>query len=508
MDLAAIEEVSLAVAEERSLKVVLHKIVAGLAAQPQIALARVWLLEPMEETLALAASSGRSLDQKTRWNRLHGKFSRVRVGERKIGLIADTAESILLTDLSERSEWIADPAWAKREKLKSFAGHPLKFRGMVLGVLGIFSRKTIDAEQFAWLRLFAGHAAAAIAHSRAFAEVEALRARLEQENAYLKEESHPAPELVGESEAFVAAKKQLAMVAETDAPLLLLGESGTGKELFARAAHQASARRDQPLIKVNCAAIPRELFESEFFGHTKGAFTGALKDRVGRFELANGGTLFLDEVGEIALEQQAKLLRVLQDGELERVGDDHTRKVDVRVLAATNRDLKAEVEQGNFRRDLYYRLAVFPVQVPPLRERDGDTLLLAREFIRRKARAPMELSEEDERRLDTYRWPGNVRELEHVIERALILGHGEKLRLDLALGEPQEISPEPAPKKKKKREILTAEELKQLERDNIVAALAESGGRVYGDQGAAALLKMKPTTLASRMKALAVREDR
>jgi transcriptional regulator with GAF, ATPase, and Fis domain len=502
MDLAAIEQVSLAVAEQRSLDVVLQKIVTGLAGQPHVALARVWLLDEEERELSLAASEGRSLDKKTRWSRKNGRFSRVKVGDRKIGHIGESGESILLTDLAEHSEWIADLDWAKRERIKSFGGHALKFRGEVLGVLGLFSRRALGAEEFSWLRLFAGHAAAAIAHARAFAEVEALRAKLELENAYLKEESHPAPELIGESEPFLAALKQLELVAGTEMPLLILGESGTGKELFAKTAHHQSSRRDRPLIKVNCAAIPRELFESEFFGHSKGAFTGAAKDRVGRFELADGGSLFLDEVGEIPLELQAKLLRVLQDGELERVGESRTRKVDVRIIAATNRDLKAESEQRGFRRDLYYRLGVFPVHVPPLRERDQDVLLLAERFITRAGKT-VKLSSEDIDCLLRYEWPGNVRELQHVIDRALLLGQGNTLRLDLALGATKPVGA-PAKKVRKKREILTLAELKALEKENITAALLETGHQVYGPRGAARLLQMKPTTLASRIKALGI----
>jgi transcriptional regulator with GAF, ATPase, and Fis domain len=227
----------------------------------------------------------------------------------------------------------------------------------------------------AWLRMIADHAAAAIATARAFAEIEALQKRLELENEYLREEVTRAGafgELIGQSPALEAVARQIDLVAPTDSGVLILGESGTGKELVAREIHRRSHRAGKPLIRVNCAAVPRELYESEFFGHARGAFTGALRDRAGRFELADQGTLFLDEVGEIPLELQAKLLRVLQEGELERVGEERTRRVNVRLVTATNRDLRAEVEAGRFRQDLYYRLSVFPVELPPLRKRKQD----------------------------------------------------------------------------------------------------------------------------------------
>jgi transcriptional regulator with GAF, ATPase, and Fis domain len=233
----------------------------------------------------------------------------------------------------------------------------------VLGVLAVFARGPIGPDCMDWLRTIADHAAAAIATARAFEEINALRRQLEAENEYLREEVTRAGafgELLGQGPALGAVARQIDLVAPTDSAVLILGESGTGKELVAREVHRRSKRAGEPLVKVNCAAVPRELYESEFFGHAKGAFTGALRDRAGRFELADGGTLFLDEVGEIPLDLQAKLLRVLQEGELERVGEERTRKVDVRVSAATNRDLRAEAEAGRFRQDLYYRLSVFP----------------------------------------------------------------------------------------------------------------------------------------------------
>ena len=255
---------------------------------------------------------------------------------------------------------------------------------------------------------------------------------------------------------------------------------------------------------MNCAAVPRELYESEFFGHAKGAFTGALRDRAGRFELADGGTLFLDEIGEIPLEHQAKLLRVLQEGELERVGDERTRKVDVRLVAATNRNLKAEAEAGRFRQDLYYRLSVFPVELPPLRKRPEDVPLLADHFLalsaRKLGRPKPRLTLANVQQLQRYDWPGNVRELQHVIERAMITAVGGRLVMELPAGEGAK--PTPSATSSGSGRVLTDADVRKLEADNIRAALRAAGGKVYGPGGAADLLGVKPTTLASRMKSL------
>src|SRR6201999_1927728 len=255
---------------------------------------------------------------------------------------------------------------------------------------------------------------------------------------YLRQEVREANafgDLVGRSPALAAVERQIELVAPTDAPGLILGETGPGKELVAREVHRRSGRSARPLIKVNCAAVPRELYESEFFGHARGAFTGALRDRAGRFELADGGTLFLDEVGEIPLELQAKLLRVLQEGELERVGEERTRKINVRLIAATNGDLRAEAEAGRFRQDLYYRLSVFPVELPPLRKRADDIPLLAEHFLalaaRKLGRPKLRLTLAHVQQLQQYPWPGNVRELQHVIERAAITADGPRLAIEL-----------------------------------------------------------------------------
>ncbi|MFW5875429.1 MAG: sigma 54-interacting transcriptional regulator [Myxococcota bacterium] len=313
--------------------------------------------------------------------------------------------------------------------------------------------------------------------------------------------------LVTTTEGLRQVVRQVEAVASTDATVLLHGESGVGKELLAHVLHSRSRRSGSSLVKVNCASVPRELFESHFFGHVKGAFTGAHRDRVGRFELAHGGTLFLDEVGEIPTEMQAKLLRVLQEGELERVGDDRTRRVDVRLVVATNRDLDAEVRAGRFRRDLYHRLNVFPLVVPPLRERREDIVPLARYFLDQHARAAgrptFTLTPAHERLLLDYDWPGNVRELSNVVQRAVILSPEPPLRLDLAL--------KPAPVVRtdaSDRAFLTEAEIRDRERQNLVSALESVGWRVSGRRGAAALLGMAPSTLRDRMKSLGIRRPR
>jgi transcriptional regulator with GAF, ATPase, and Fis domain len=390
---------------------------------------------------------------------------------------------------------------------------PLTMNGEVWGALSfhLVNRRALDPLLTRQLRLIGETIASVLVRQRvdadkrrAFAELEQLRASAERERDYLREELRPSY-LIGDSEAMEEVLERVDAVAETRATVLLRGESGVGKELFARAIHERSSRKNGPLVKVNCAAVPRDLFESEFFGHVKGAFTGAHRDRVGRFELANGGTLFLDEVGEIPLEQQAKLLRVLQEGQLERVGEDRTRSVDVRVVAATNRDLDAMTRSGLFRQDLFYRLSVFPIHIPPLRDRDDDIVIIARHFLDRQRRSAgrpfLRLSADDERKLRAYDWPGNVRELEHVIERAVLLSRTAPLRLDRAL-----VSAEPAVRKRTISDVvLRADDLRDLERDNIVSALAKANGRVSGDKGAAALLGVRPSTLRDRMRALGVR---
>ena len=353
---------------------------------------------------------------------------------------------------------------------------------------------------------------------RALAEVETLKDRLQAENLYLQEEiktHHNFAEIVGRSIAIQNVLEAVETVAPTEANVVITGETGTGKELVARAVHALSPRKDKPLIKVNCASIPRELFESEFFGHVRGAFTGAIRDRVGRFQLADGGTLFLDEVVEIPLEMQSKLLRVIQDGEYERVGEGKTRTVDVRIITATNRDLKQEVEAGRFRQDLYYRFNVFPIEVAPLRHRREDIPLLARHYVEQAARKlnrPMpHFTTAEVRRLQGYDWPGNVRELQNVIERALITQQpGRRLHFDLpgagSLG--QRRGKSNGPGADSGEDVVPEFEMRRRERENLLAALRQTNWRIYGPGGAADLLGVKPTTLTSRVKKMGLERPR
>jgi PAS domain S-box-containing protein len=374
-----------------------------------------------------------------------------------------------------------------------YTSTPIRDQGRLVGAVIVFRDVTPRKEAEERLRA-------------ALDEVNTLKQRLELENAYLQEEirtEYHHPEIIGSSPAIQQVIHQVELVAPTEANVLVTGESGTGKELIARALHQASARRDRPLIRVNCAAVPRELFESEFFGHVKGAFTGALRDRVGRFELADGGTLFLDEVGELPMELQGKLLRVIQEGQFERVGEAATRKVDVRLIAATNRDLRREVREGRFREDLYFRLNVFPIESVCLRDRREDIPQLAAHFLQRTAQRlnlpGLGLTQGDVQALQAYDWPGNVRELENVIERAAIIAGGGRLRFDLPAAKARpRAARASAPAAERP---LTEEERRQRVYEDTVAALRSCEGRVFGPRGAAHLLGLKPTTLASRLKA-------
>ena len=329
----------------------------------------------------------------------------------------------------------------------------------------------------------------------ALKEVRQLRNRLLQENSYLREEIKEETgfdTIIGDSEVQKKLMHNVDQVAVTDATVLITGETGTGKELIARAIHANSCRRGRPLIKINCAALPTELIESELFGHQKGAFTGALYNKKGRFELADGGTLFLDEIGDIPLESQSKLLRALQEQEFERVGGNKTIKVDVRVIAATNRVLVNNIAQGKFREDLYYRLNVFPIQSPSLRERSEDIATLAYHFLNKYSKKIGKRIYRIEaavmQRLETYHWPGNVRELENIIERAVILTEGSNLQLDEAF----ELSTPPLQ--------VTRKTLGEVEQDMIQSALQECEWKIEGDKGAATRLAMAPSTLRERIK--------
>ena len=524
LDLALLPGILVALAQQRSLDAVLTTIIEAVASQPAVALARLWLLEPDKTcphcsasatsttpALHLRASAGYPLASGADWSRTTGSFHRVDpASPLKLGYIARTGQSIRILNLAADRQWVRDPVWVKAECLVGFAGRPLVFRGETLGVLAVFRRVEPDDVCLRWLSTLADAAAVAVANARAFEAAEALRLELERERDYLREEVREAGafgEILGRSPALDRALRQVELVAATDAAVLVLGESGSGKELIARAIHQRSPRAARPLVKVNCGSVPGELFESEFFGHVRGAFTGAVKDRIGRFQLADGGTLFLDEVGEIPLELQPKLLRVLQEGEFERVGEDRTRHVDVRVIAATNRDLRAEVAAGRFRLDLFYRLGVFPMEVPPLRDRLEDIPELVAHFIR-QASARFHLPEprlslRELERARRYPWPGNVRELQNVVERAVILARGGPMELQLPMQEsrPAPVAPAPA----KSGQVIPEREWRELERANLAAALEQARNRISGPGGAADLLGLNPATLTSRLKACGLR---
>jgi transcriptional regulator with GAF, ATPase, and Fis domain len=389
----------------------------------------------------------------------------------------------------------------------SYLGVPLlDVDGEVLGHLAVLDTKALpeDPRCFAVFQMLASRAAAELVQQRhagsAAGGDDAGGGLDDQEGAIL-----------GRSAAVRRLREEIEHAAPTDVSVLILGETGTGKELVARALHQRSPRRTRPFIAVNCGALPEALVESELFGHERGAFTGATERREGRFARADGGTIFLDEIGELPLPLQVKLLRVLQEGEFEPVGASRTRKVDVRVVAATNRDLTRAVERGEFRGDLYFRLNVFPIHVPPLRKRGNDVVLLADVFAQRAARrfgrAVSRVSPLAAVQLRSHDWPGNVRELQNVIERAVVTARGGDLNLYRFLPAPQEpaeapaaaASAPPAPQR-----VLAAGEIEELERHNLELALRQSDWRVSGDRGAAALLGLKPSTLSSRMKALGI----
>lgn len=526
---ANLPQVMVSMARNRSLPEVLRAMASGIAQCRNVVLARIWLIAPgdicaecrfraecpdQSRCLHLVASAGNSRDPKRDYARLDGAFRRFPLGVRKIGRVGQTGEPLLLPSLRGDEAWIADPQWVQREGVRTFAAQPLVFRGEVLGVLAIFDTTELGQADVDWLRVFADHAAVSIANARAFEEIEFLKARLEEENTYLREEVSSAlgvGDIIGASPGLRKVMQQIQLVAPTDAAVLVTGESGTGKELVARAIHTQSPRQDRVLIKVNCGAVPDTLFESEFFGHVRGAFTGAMKDKPGKFELADGGTIFLDEIGEVPLAMQAKLLRVLQEQEIERVGDTRVRKISVRIIAATNRDLKREVEAGRFRQDLFYRLSVFPIEIPPLRERRDDIIPLAKHFVkqvaRRMNRPPPQVSQATLNQLAAQDWPGNVRELQNAIERAIILTSGGPLRMELAAASRTD-TPRGRPAPSVGTKLLTRTELKRQERESIAAALEQSGGKVFGEGGAAELLAMKPTTLASRIQALGLKRKR
>jgi formate hydrogenlyase transcriptional activator len=438
--------------------------------------------------------------------------------ETSVGWVFDHRQPLVRRELQRESQY-ANERRLYTEGIQSMCVVRLAFQEKCIGALSVVSRKRdqYSDEGAAFLQDAANQVTLAIQNMQSYQEINNLKARLERENVYLREEiltEHNFEEIVGNSPALLKSLHAVAQVAPTDATVLICGETGTGKELIARAIHSRSGRNGRALVNVNCSAISAGLVESELFGHMKGAFTGAIDRRIGRFELANGGTIFLDEIGELSLETQVKLLRVLQEQEFEPVGSSRSLRVDVRVIAATNRDLQEAIEAGRFRSDLFYRLNVFPIALPPLRERRSDipqlvTFYIAR-FSKRLGKKIDGVSRESMQNLMNYPWPGNIRELQNVIERAVILATDATLRLDpqlmpiltstnggelleLNARDDQEAILESSP------QILTLDE---AERDHILAALQLTDGVIEGPKGAARILDIHPNTLRHRMKKL------
>jgi formate hydrogenlyase transcriptional activator len=434
--------------------------------------------------------------------------------------VLDRQQAVVRGNLEKEQQSAGDQRLVA-EGIQSYCVVPLVAMGNSIGTFTVWSEtknrySEADAEL---LQEVANQVALAIANMKSFEEIATLKARLEKENVYLQEEIrtvHNFEEIVGNSPTLLELLRRVDQVAPTDSSVLIYGETGTGKELIARAIHDRSTRKNRPLVKVNCSAISAGLVESELFGHVKGAFTGAFERRIGRFELADGGTLFLDEVGELPLETQVKLLRVLQEREFEPVGSNRSVHVDVRIIAATNRNLRESISAGSFRSDLFYRLNVFPLEVPPLRERSTDILQLAMFFLSRYSRnlgKRMEgISTAATERLIRYSWPGNIRELQNVIERALILSHGPILELetDLSVSASEALRDaalEVAAAAQPTRPSSSLKTLEEVERAHISAVLQQTRGVIEGANGAAKTLGMHPNTLRHRMEKLGIKRS-
>jgi formate hydrogenlyase transcriptional activator len=472
------------------------------------------LYEPLTDSLRFVAYTGNPLQF-----RIGDELKRT---DSTVGWVFDHRQPIVRGDLEKEQQYLNERHLIG-EGMRSHCIAPLIVRGKSIGTLNIASKtrclySEMDAQ---FLQEVANQVALAIENMKSYEEISELKARLEKENVYLQEEirtEHNFEEIVGNSPALLAALRKVEQVAPTDSTVLIYGETGTGKELIARAIHNRSARKDRPLVKVNCSAISAGLVESELFGHVKGAFTGAIDRRIGRFELADGGTIFLDEIGELPLETQVKLLRVLQEREFEPVGSSRPLRADVRVIAATNRDLEESIQSGRFRSDLFYRLNVFPLEAPPLRERRSDIPILTKFFLssysKKLGKNIKGISQATMDRILGYSWPGNVRELQNIIERAVVLSQGRILELQ------QELAPSPLPRSgqgmaDKPAEVaqeasLPASEfatLKEVERSHILAALKRTLGVIEGPKGAARILNLHPNTLRHRMEKFGIKRS-
>ncbi len=474
------------------------------------------LYQPETKTLKLLSMDS---DTESEFFRLEKEYD---LQEARVSAwVLDRQQTVVRGDLAKEQESAGDQHLVA-EGIQSYCVVPLVAMGNSIGTFTVWSESKnryseADAEL---LQEVVNQVALAIANMKSYEEIAALKARLEKENVYLQEEIrtvHNFEEIVGNSPLLLELLRRVDQVAPADSSVLIYGETGTGKELIARAIHDRSARKNRPLVKVNCSAISAGLVESELFGHVKGAFTGAIERRIGRFELADGGTIFLDEVGELPLESQVKLLRVLQEREFEPVGSNRSVRVDVRIIAATNRNLQESISAGSFRPDLYYRLSVFPLEVPPLRERRSDIPQLAMFFLSRYSRnlgKRMDgISAAATERLKCYSWPGNVRELQNVIERALILCQGPILELgsDLINVSPSEALRDTAPKAAEGAQYAgpssSIKTLEEVERAHISAVLEQTRGVIEGANGAAKTLGMHPNTLRHRMEKLGIKRS-
>jgi len=478
----------------------------------------ITLYQPERDSFRFLAVAGELLSD---YFRTGQEFSR---NETCTSWVFDHQKPLVRRDLEQEQQYPNERRLVT-EGIQSMCVVPLTLQGKCIGLLSVVSqqRDRYSDEDAVFLQEVANQVALAVQNMQSYQEIASLKARLEKENVYLREElraEHNFEEIVGNSPALLRALHAVEQVAPTDSTVLIYGETGTGKELVARAIHSRSPRNGRALVTVNCSAISAGLVESELFGHMKGAFTGALERRVGRFELANGGTIFLDEIGELSLETQVKLLRVLQEHEFEPVGSSHSLHVDVRVIAATNRNLGGAVRAGQFRSDLFYRLNVFPIELPPLRERRSDVPQLVAfclsQFSKRLGKKINGVSRESMENLVNYPWPGNIRELQNVIERAIIVSADPTLRLDRDLmpvaatakgSEALEAyAPEDQPADlKSAKPLLTLDE---VERNHILAALQHAGGVVDGPKGAARIVNLHPNTLRHRMAKLGIKGSR
>ena len=501
---------------------VLQSIVSALGDREPGILARVFLLmedhqcgicRPRVEAGQMPAHPGRALHLVAEGGYRPGDptvLHRVPLDSKlPVAEIARTRQAFCIDDWHVIEQFATDqriaPLW-NALGVVGVAGYPLEVHGELIGAIGYLARRTITPNEFEVFGIYADQAAMAIKSAYLFRDLARAKDRLEIENEYLQDElrgDRAFDDIIGQSASLRALLRKVRQVSEVETTVLLTGETGTGKELIARGIHEASPRKDRPLIKINCGAIPQGIVESELFGHEKGAFTGAIQKRIGRFELADKGTLFMDEVGELPLDTQVKLLRVLQEQEFERVGSTRPMKVDVRLIAATNRDLDKEVAEGRFRADLFYRLNVFPIRIPPLRERPGDVPVLVEHYLaqfQRKMGKP--LTRVDERSLEQlqrYAWPGNIRELQNVLERACVLANGPVV----SVGETLRSSLNEAPSGGVP-DLPPLQTLENSERAHIRRALAAAGGHVHGALGAAELLGINPSTLRSRMQKLGI----